>query len=49
MIGSDYSHADMSAEIDALAILERKGQEGELSKGSVAKILDDNARALYGI
>ena len=49
VIGSDYGHADMSAEIDALAILQRKGQEGELNKASVSKILDDNARALYGI
>ena len=32
VIGSDYGHADMSAEIDALAIMERKGQEGELNK-----------------
>ena len=49
VIGSDYGHADMSAEIDALAILQRKGQEGELNKTSVAKMLDNNARALYGI
>lgn len=49
VIGSDYGHADMSAEIDALRILQRHAVHEGISPGAVRKILDDNARALYGL
>ncbi|MGH7843947.1 MAG: amidohydrolase family protein [Candidatus Binatia bacterium] len=46
VIGSDYGHADTSAEIEALR---RLRQEGKVPASVVNKILDDNARALYGL
>lgn len=49
MIGSDYGHADMSAEIDALRILQEHAAEQQVTKEALDKILDDNARAFYGL
>lgn len=49
IIGSDYGHADMSAEIDALQVLQDRGEQGQVSHSAVKKLLDDNARALYGL
>lgn len=46
VIGSDYGHADTSSEIDALRRLKHGG---EVSLNAINKILDDNARALYGL
>jgi len=46
VIGSDYGHADTSSELEALRHLK---QEGKLSAQVIDKILDDNARALYGL
>ena len=46
VIGSDYGHADTSAEIEALR---RLREEGKVPARVVNKILDDNARALYGL
>ena len=46
VIGSDYGHADTSAEIEALRRLK---EEGKVSASVVSKILGDNARALYGL
>ena len=46
MIGSDYSHADGSAELDALRILR---EDSGLSPSVTKKILEDNPRAFYGI
>jgi predicted TIM-barrel fold metal-dependent hydrolase len=46
VIGSDYGHADTTAELEAL----RRFLAGsELDPRVIGKILDDNARALYGI
>ncbi|PON19707.1 hypothetical protein C2W62_01320 [Candidatus Entotheonella serta] len=49
IIGSDYGHADMSAEIDALQVLQDRGEQGQVSHSAVKKLLDDNATALYGL
>lgn len=49
MIGTDYTHADQSAELRALDVIEQKGETGEISKTVVKKILDDNPRRFYGI
>lgn len=49
IIGSDYGHADMSAEIDALTILEKQAAEQGVAQGTVRKILDQNARTFYGL
>ncbi|HWP59877.1 MAG TPA: amidohydrolase family protein [Candidatus Acidoferrales bacterium] len=46
VIGSDYGHADTSAEIEALR---RLREEGKVPARIVDKILDANARALYGL
>ncbi len=46
VIGSDYGHADTSAEIEALRRLK---QGAELSSNVINKILDDNPRALYSL
>ena len=46
VIGTDYGHADTAAEIEALRKL--KG-DGRIAPSVVDKILDDNARALYGL
>jgi predicted TIM-barrel fold metal-dependent hydrolase len=46
VIGSDYGHADTSAEIEALRQLK---QQGELEPRVIDKILYDNAKALYGL
>lgn len=46
VIGSDYGHADTATEIEALTKLRLSG---EVSAAAINKILDDNARALYGL
>lgn len=49
MIGTDYTHADQSAELRALDVIERKEAEGELPAGAARKIVEDNPRRFYGI
>lgn len=49
VIGTDYSHADGSAEIEALSLVRKKGETGEISAVASRKILDGNPRALYGL
>jgi uncharacterized protein len=46
VMGTDYGHADTSAELDALNTLRRSDLVGQRV---VDKILDANARALYGL
>ena len=46
VIGTDYGHNDTSSEILALRKLK---EDGEISPRIINKILDDNARALYGL
>ena len=46
VIGSDYGHDDSSSELKALRILR---QDGSVSRRAIDKMLDDNARALYGL
>lgn len=46
VIGTDYGHADTSAQIEALRILR---DNGKLPRSSVDKILDGNSRKLYGL
>jgi uncharacterized protein len=46
VIGSDYGHADTSSELEALRRLKTSGT---LPARAVEKILDDNARTLYGL
>ena len=49
LIGTDYTHADQSAELDALDIIEQRGKEGEIPADVARKILDDNPRRFYGL
>jgi predicted TIM-barrel fold metal-dependent hydrolase len=46
VIGSDYSHADPHMEINAVRGLRARA---DVPAHVVAKILDDNPRALYGL
>jgi predicted TIM-barrel fold metal-dependent hydrolase len=46
VIGTDYGHNDTSAELLALRKLK---EDGDVPPHVVNKILDDNARALYGL
>jgi len=46
VIGTDYGHADTSSEIEALQKLQR---DGKVNASVIDKILDNNARALYGL
>ncbi len=46
VIGSDYGHADTATEIEALRCLK---QQAKVPARVIDKILDDNARALYGL
>jgi uncharacterized protein len=45
VIGTDYGHADTSSEIEALRRLKANGK---LAPAVIDRILNDNARALYG-
>ena len=49
MIGTDYSHADQSAEIQALDVIEQRGKKEEIPPSVARKILDDNPRRFYGL
>jgi predicted TIM-barrel fold metal-dependent hydrolase len=46
VVGTDYGHADTSTEIKAMRKL---GSEGKVPPSVAAKILEDNARVLYGL
>ena len=46
LVGTDYGHADTSAEIEALRKLR---DDGKVSPAAADKILNDNARAFYGL
>jgi predicted TIM-barrel fold metal-dependent hydrolase len=49
MIGTDYSHADQSAEIRALDVIEERGEKDEIPATVARKILNDNPRRFYGL
>ena len=49
MIGTDFTHADMSADIDSLGTVKRWGEEGRISREAARKIREDNPRAFYGL
>jgi hypothetical protein len=49
MIGTDYTHADQFGEIEALDIIEWRGEARLIAAGVAHKILDDNPRRLSGI
>ena len=46
VVGTDYGHADTSTEIEAMRKL---SSDGKVSPEVAGKILEDNARVLYGL
>ncbi|MSP94690.1 MAG: hypothetical protein EXR00_05420 [Alphaproteobacteria bacterium] len=46
VIGTDYGHADTSSQIEALRLLK---QDATIDRSVIDRILDANARALYGL
>lgn len=46
VIGSDYSHADTSSQLEALRILNHRE---DITPAQKKKILEDNPAALYGL
>jgi predicted TIM-barrel fold metal-dependent hydrolase len=49
IVGSDYTHADASGEMDFARLLQERADKGDIPQGAVQKIAYDNARALYGL
>ena len=49
LMGSDYTHADQSQELDWPRMLQARADNGEIPQTAVAKIRYDNPRAFYGI
>jgi predicted TIM-barrel fold metal-dependent hydrolase len=49
VIGTDYTHADQSADIEAIAGIKRMGDEGFITPEQAAKITGENAVRLYGL
>lgn len=49
LIGTDYTHADASAEIRSLEIIREWVDEGKISRTAARKILEDNPAAFYGV
>jgi predicted TIM-barrel fold metal-dependent hydrolase len=49
LVGTDYTHADQSAELEALDIIEQKAASGAFPQEVARKIVDDNPRRFYGL
>ena len=49
LIGTDYSHTDISANLDALGGVQSWVDEGRLSDSQAQKMLDTNSVAFYGL
>ena len=49
MIGTDYTQADQSAEIEAHRVVMERGEKGEIPLPAAQKIVDDNGHGVYGL
>lgn len=49
LVGTDYAHADQSAELVALDVVEQRGAAGEIPAEVARKILEHNPRRFYGL
>ena len=49
MAGTDYTHADQSAEIQTLDIFKQMGEKGMITKEQARKIREDNPAKFYGL
>ena len=48
MIGTDYSHTDQSANLNALNEVTRWADQGKITKTAASKILEDNPKTFFG-
>ncbi|MBM4298095.1 MAG: hypothetical protein FJ143_10180 [Deltaproteobacteria bacterium] len=49
MIGTDYSHTDISANLSAMEEVRGWANDGRISSAQAEKILEHNSRAFYGL
>jgi predicted TIM-barrel fold metal-dependent hydrolase len=49
LMGSDYTHADQSQELEWPRLLQQRADAGEIPQTAVRKIMDDNPRTFYGL
>jgi hypothetical protein len=49
MIGSDFTHADASMEMEFPRLMQERVDRGEISQRAAQKILYDNPRAFYQV
>jgi predicted TIM-barrel fold metal-dependent hydrolase len=49
MIGTDYSHTDISANLSALDEVRGWAEQGIISQAQAKKILETNSQAFYGL
>lgn len=49
LVGSDYTHADASGEMEFVRLLQARADAGDISQGAVQKIANDNGKAFYGL
>jgi uncharacterized protein len=49
LMGSDYTHADQSQELEWPRLLQERAERGEIPRTLVGKIMDANPRAFYGL
>jgi uncharacterized protein len=49
VVGSDYTHADFSQEMEFARLLQERADAGDIPQTAVQKIVRDNAKVLYGL
>ena len=49
IVGSDYTHADSSAEMDFPVKLQERADKGDIPQAAVRKIAYDNGKTFYGL
>ena len=49
MIGTDYSHTDISANLDAFGGVQNWVSDGKITDKQAEKLLTHNAKAFYGL
>ena len=49
LVGSDYTHADTSGEMDFVRLLQERADRGDIPQSAVQKITYDNGKVFYGL
>ena len=49
LMGSDYTHADQSQELDWPRLLQQRVDNGEIPQSLIPKVTYDNPRTFYGL